>query len=55
MADVGQEAEILAKKGLKEIILIAQDVTNYGVDIYGKFMLPELLTELVKVEGIRWI
>ena len=55
MDDVVKEAEILAKKGIKEIILIAQDVTNYGVDIYGKFMLPELLKELVKVEGIRWI
>ena len=55
MEDVVKEAEILTKKGIKEIILIAQDVTNYGVDIYGKFMLPELLKELVKVEGIRWI
>ena len=55
MEDVVREAEILAGKGIKEIILIAQDVTNYGVDIYGKFMLPELLKELVKVEGIRWI
>ena len=55
MEDVVKEAEILAGKGIKEIILIAQDVTNYGVDLYGKFMLPELLKELVKVEGIRWI
>ena len=53
--DTVKEAEILAAKGIKEIILIAQDVTNYGIDIYGKFMLPELLRELVKVEGIRWI
>jgi len=55
MEDVVKEAEILADIGIKEIILIAQDVTNYGVDIYGKLMLPELLRELVKVEGIHWI
>ena len=55
MEDVVKEAGILADKGIKEIILIAQDVTNYGVDIYGMFMLPELLKKLVKVEGIRWI
>ncbi len=55
MEDVVREAEILAGKGIKEIILIAQDVTNYGIDIYGRYMLPELLKELVKVDGIRWI
>lgn len=55
MEDVISEAEALSAKGIKEIILIAQDVTNYGVDIYGKFMLPDLLRELVKVNGIRWI
>lgn len=55
MEDVISEAEALSAKGIKEIILIAQDVTNYGVDIYGKFMLPDLLRELVKVQGIRWI
>ena len=55
MEDVIAEAEILASKGIKEIILIAQDVTNYGIDIYGKYMLPELLKELARVDGIRWI
>ena len=55
MEDVITEAEELAAKGIKEIILIAQDVTNYGTDLYGKFVLPELLKKLVKVEGIEWI
>lgn len=49
------EAEYLAARGCKEIILIAQDVTEYGRDIYGKLMLPELLRKLCRVEGIRWI
>ncbi len=49
------EAEILASKGVKELILIAQDLTFYGLDIYGKRKLNELLKALVKVEGIEWI
>ena len=53
--DVISEAEDLASRGIKEIILIAQDVTNYGSDLYGRPALPELLRELVKVEGIEWI
>lgn len=53
--DVIQEAEELAKAGCKELILIAQDVTNYGIDLYGKRVLPELLRELCKVDGIHWI
>lgn len=55
MEDVVSEAETLAENGIKEIILIAQDVTNYGIDLYGRFMLPELLRKLVTVDGIRWI
>ncbi len=55
MEDVITEAEDLASRGIKEIILIAQDVTNYGTDLYGRFALPELLRKLVKVEGIEWI
>ena len=55
MEDVVSEAETLAEKGIKEVILIAQDVTNYGIDLYGRFMLPELLRKLVTVDGIRWI
>ena len=49
------EAEKLAAKGTKELILIAQDLTYYGLDIYKKRALGELLLALVKVEGIEWI
>ncbi len=49
------EAEKLAQKGIKELILIAQDLTYYGLDIYKKRALADLLKELVKVEGIEWI
>ena len=49
------EAEKLAAKGVKELILIAQDLTYYGLDLYKKRNLAELLKELVKVEGIDWI
>ncbi|MDA8956608.1 30S ribosomal protein S12 methylthiotransferase RimO [Flavobacteriales bacterium] len=49
------EASKLAKDGVKELILIAQDLTYYGLDIYGKRRLADLLTELSKVDGIDWI
>ena len=49
------EAEKLAKNGVKELILIAQDLTYYGLDIYKKRNLAELLENLVKIEGIEWI
>ena len=49
------EAEGLAKNGVKELILIAQDLTYYGLDLYKKRNLAELLENLVKVEGIEWI
>ena len=49
------ETQKLAKKGVKELILIAQDLTYYGLDIYKKRALGELLEALVKVEGIEWI
>ena len=49
------EAQKLAKKGVKELILIAQDLTFYGLDIYKKRALGELLQELIYVEGIEWI
>lgn len=49
------EAEKLAKNGVKELILIAQDLTYYGLDIYKKRNLAELLENLVKVDGIEWI
>ncbi|QCX52817.1 30S ribosomal protein S12 methylthiotransferase RimO [Elizabethkingia sp. JS20170427COW] len=50
-----KEAENLAKNGVKELILIAQDLTFYGLDLYKKRALGDLLKELVKVEGIEWI
>ena len=49
------EAESLAKNGVKELILIAQDTTRYGIDLYGKYALSDLLEELCGVEGIEWI
>ena len=53
--DLVKEAKTLAEKGIKELILIAQDSTYYGIDLYGKRNLSKLLKELVKVEGIEWI
>ena len=55
MEDVIQEAQMLAQKGIKELIVIAQDTTKYGVDIYGESKLAQLLEELSKIEGIEWI
>ena len=55
MEEVLQEAEKLAKNGIKELIVIAQDTTKYGVDIYGESKLAELLEKLSKIEGIEWI
>jgi ribosomal protein S12 methylthiotransferase len=53
--DLVLESKKLAAKGVKELILIAQDLTYYGLDIYKKRELAKLLKELVKVEGIEWI
>ena len=53
--DLVSQAEKLARDGVKELILIAQDLTYYGLDIYKKRNLAELLEALVKVEGIEWI
>ncbi|CAI9429769.1 30S ribosomal protein S12 methylthiotransferase RimO [Candidatus Ornithobacterium hominis] len=53
--DLVKEAEKLAAKGTKELILIAQDLTYYGLDIYGKRALADLLKALVQVNGIEWI
>ena len=55
MEDILEEANMLAKKGIKELIVIAQDTTKYGVDIYGESKLAELLEKLSKIEGIKWI
>ena len=53
--DLVKQAEILARDGVKELILIAQDLTYYGLDLYKKRNLAELLKALVKLEGIEWI
>lgn len=53
--DLVTEAQKLAAKGVKELLLIAQDLTYYGLDLYKKRALADLLKELVKVEGIQWI
>ena len=55
MEDILSEAEYLAKNGVKELLVIAQDTTRYGEDIYGKLKLPELLKKLCKIDGIKWI
>ena len=53
--DIIEEAKSLAKQGYEEIIVIAQDTTKYGIDLYGKTRLAELLNEISKIAGIRWI
>ena len=53
--DLVYQAKILAEKGIKELILIAQDSTYYGIDLYGTRSLSKLLKELVKVDGVEWI
>jgi len=53
--DVVAEAEELAAEGVKELVIVAQDTTFYGIDIYGKPRLDELLRRLEQVEGVRWI
>ena len=55
MEELLVEAEQLAKEGTKELIVIAQETTVYGVDLYGKKRLPELLQALCKIDGIEWI
>ena len=55
MEDIVAEAEGLAAGGAKEFIVVAQDTSRYGIDLYGKRMLPELLRRLCRVEGPRWI
>ena len=53
--DLMEEAKILAEDGIKELIVIAQDTSRYGIDLYGKRRLSELLRELCKIEGFHWI
>jgi ribosomal protein S12 methylthiotransferase len=55
MEDIINEANELAEKGYQEIILIAQDTTKYGIDIYGKPKLADLLQKLCKIKKIKWI
>ena len=55
MENVILEAKSLAENGAKEIILIAQDTTRYGEDLYGEYKLPDLLDNLQKIDGIEWI
>lgn len=53
--DVINDATKLVENGAKELVLIAQDVSAWGIDLYGKYALPELLKELVKIHGVQWI
>lgn len=55
LEDVVEEAQALAQTGVKELIVVAQDVTRYGTDLYGKRALSELLHKLCKIKGIEWI
>jgi len=55
MEELVREAERLVKMGVREIMLIAQELTYYGLDLYKKRMLPDLLRALAKVEGLEWI
>ncbi len=53
--NIVEEAEGLVKNGVKELIVIAQDTSRYGIDIYGEFSLARLLKELAKIENLKWI
>ena len=53
--DILEEANMLAKKGIQELVVIAQDTTKYGIDLYNEARLPELLNDLCKIDGIKWI
>ena len=55
METLVEEARWLAKKGVKELVLVAQDTTLYGKDLYGELKLPELLDRLCEIEGLEWI
>jgi ribosomal protein S12 methylthiotransferase len=53
--DILTEATMLAEAGVKEIIIVAQDTTKYGIDLYGEKKLPELLNGISEIEGIKWV
>ncbi|HAH24885.1 MAG TPA: 30S ribosomal protein S12 methylthiotransferase RimO [Prolixibacteraceae bacterium] len=55
MDDLVKEAKYLAKNGVREILLIAQDLSYYGIDLYGKGMLAELIQKIAEINGIEWI
>ena len=55
LEDIIDEANLLCEKGVKELVIVAQDTTRYGEDIYGEYKLPELLRELSKIEKLQWI
>ncbi len=55
MEDILEEAKWLAEKGVKELVVVAQDTSLYGKDIYGELMLPKLLKKLCEIDGIKWI
>lgn len=55
MEDILAEVESLASQGVREINLVAQDTSRYGLDLYKKYMLPELIHEVCKIEGVRWV
>ena len=55
MEDIEDEARRLAENGAKELVLIAQDTTRYGIDVYGKYSLAELLRRLCQIEGVCWL
>lgn len=55
MEDIVEEVKNLASQGMREFCIISQDTSKYGIDIYGKLMLPELLRRISKIEGVKWI
>jgi len=55
MEDILTEVKLLASQGISEFVIISQDTTKYGLDIYGKLKLAELLKEISKVDGVKWI
>ena len=55
MENIIEEAKKFAENGVKELVIVAQDVTAYGIDLYKKYALPELLKQLCKIDGIKWI
>lgn len=55
MEDIIEEAKTLAENGVKELVVVAQDTSRYGQDLYGKLALPQLLKKLCKIEKLKWI